>query len=106
MQTVYAVMLVLGCSHDVKIYEPTELINPYYPSIKECEADISAQEHFSGEYPLTIVQCLDVESLPADSLVKIQWYFDQEGLLIAKAGLITDPLLKDEPPDVELALKK
>ena len=47
MQTVNAIMLILGCAHDAQLCEPTQLDQPYYTSVEQCEGDIPAQQHFA-----------------------------------------------------------
>ena len=85
MQTVNAIMLILGCAHDVQLCEPTELDQPYYASIEQCESDIPAQQHFADGFPLSIVKCLEVEKLAANEAARIQWHFTKQGVLIAHA---------------------
>ena len=104
MQTVNAIMLLLGCSHDAQICEPAELDQPYYETIQQCEGDIAAQRHHSGEgYPITVVKCLEVNKLPANEAVKIQWHFNENGVLIAYAGPINDDRFIDPNAKVLVA---
>lgn len=103
MQTVSAIMLLLGCSHDVQICEPAELDHPYYESIAQCESDISAQEHYAEGYPLTVVKCIEVDQLSAKESVKIEWHFNTNGVLIAYAGPVQSDNLNDPNADVQLA---
>ena len=98
MQTVNVIMLLLGCTHNAHHCEPTELDHPYYASIEQCEGDIPAQEHFAENFPITVVKCLEVDKLAANEAVKIQWYFNNNGVLIASAGSAqgNDPLVSSD----------
>ena len=59
MQLINAVMLLLGCSHDVGACQPLEVFEPYYENVQTCETSISTQEHLSGDdYPVTIAKCI------------------------------------------------
>lgn len=102
MQTVNVIMLILGCAHNAQQCEPTELDQPYYTTVEQCESDIPAQEHFAEGFPITVVKCLEVEKLAANEAVKIQWHFTNNGVLIAHAGPAKDsgPL---QTSDIQLA---
>jgi len=87
MQVINAVMLLLGCSHDAQICQPLEVAAPYYETVQTCESDVLSQEHLYGDgYPITVAKCLDVDNLPAQEAVKINWHFNDNGVLIAYAG--------------------
>lgn len=90
MQTVNAIMLLLGCSHDVQVCEPAELDQPHYENVAQCEGDIPAQRHFAEGYPLVVVKCIAVDNLPGNEAVRIQWHFDKSGVLIANANPVEE----------------
>ena len=106
MQLINAVMLLLGCSHDVGACQPLEVFEPYYETVQSCEASISTQEHLVGEgFPVTLAKCITVDNLPAKEAVKIDWHFNNNGVLIAYAGPITEPAIPASNGDVQLAAK-
>ena len=104
MQLINAVMLLLGCSHDASACQPLEVFEPYYENVQTCETNIATQEHLSGDgYPVTIAKCITVDNLPAKEAVKINWHFNNNGVLIAYAGPIIDPKIPADNGDVLLA---
>lgn len=104
MQLINAVMLILGCSHEAGACQPVEVFEPYYETVQSCETSIEAQEHLSGEgYPVTIAKCIAVDNLSAQAAVKIDWHFNNNGVLVAYAGPTTEPTNPLSNGDVQLA---
>lgn len=104
MQLINAVMLILGCSHDAGACQPLEVFEPYYETVQTCETSIATQEHLSGEgYPVTVAKCITVDNLSAKEAVKIDWHFNNNGVLIAYAGPATEPATPLSNDDVQLA---
>lgn len=103
MQTIQAVMLLLGCSHDMAACEATEISAPFYHTVEQCENDIDAQTHMADSYPVLVAKCLTVADHQADKSVKVQWSFGQDGALFAYAGPVhTDDLSNAR---IQLAVK-
>lgn len=95
MQTIQAVMLLLGCSHDMAACEATEISAPFYHTVEQCENDISAQSHMADSYPVLVAKCLPVTEQRADQSVQVQWSFSKDGVLFAYAGPVqSDDLSK------------
>ena len=104
MQLINAVMLILGCSHEAGACQPVEVYEPYYENAQSCEASIATQEHLSGEgFPITVAKCIAVDNLSAKEAVKIDWHFNNNGVLIAYAGPATEPAIPLNTGDVLLA---
>ena len=104
MQLINAVMLILGCSHEAGACQPVEVFEPYYETVQSCETSVEAQEHLSGEgYPVTIAKCIAVDNLPATEAVKIDWHFNNNGVLIAYAGPAIEPAIPSGNGDVLFA---
>ena len=86
MQTIQAVMLLLGCSHDMAACEATQISAPFYHTVEQCEGDIDAQTHMAESYPIMIAKCMPMKEQRADKPVQIQWSFGNNGTLFAYAG--------------------
>lgn len=84
METAFAVMLLLGCSHDLSQCETIEEVATNYVSVDACERDIENKFTLDADYPMLMGQCLEAPSGESMATVEINWQVTLDGTLLAQ----------------------
>ena len=87
METIVAVMLLLGCDHSATVCRQSNDVSPRYASIEACEQDINIRIRMTQTHPVTIAKCVDAGSVSANQDVVIDWQLDRIGKLTAQARI-------------------
>ncbi len=85
METIVAVMLLLGCDHSAMVCRQSNDVSPHYASLEECEQDINVRIRMTQNHPVTIAQCVAAGAVAPDQDVVIDWQLDRVGNLTAQA---------------------
>ncbi|WP_306259780.1 hypothetical protein [Pararhizobium sp. IMCC21322] len=84
METTFAVMLLLGCSHDLSQCETIEEVASKYVSVDACERDIENNFRMDSDYPMLMGQCLEAPAGETIATVEIDWQVTEDGNLLAQ----------------------
>lgn len=84
METTFAVMLLLGCSHDLSQCETIEEVASKYVSVDACERDIENNFRMDADYPMLMGQCLEAPAGESIATVEIDWQVTDNGNLLAQ----------------------
>lgn len=83
METVFAVMLLLGCDQSMMVCRQTADPVRTYHSMDACRADARLEARFGSDFQRPIVTCLHVDGASVEQEIAIDWHIDRAGELNA-----------------------
>lgn len=87
METIVAVMLLLGCDHSAMVCRQSNHVSPHYASVEACEQDINIRVRMNQTHPVTIAKCVTAQNIQPGQEVVVDWQLDRVGALTAEARL-------------------
>ncbi|WP_306120164.1 MULTISPECIES: hypothetical protein [unclassified Roseitalea] len=87
METIVAVMLLLGCDQSMMVCRQSNETFPHYASVEACEADANIRIRMNRTAPVMMAQCVTARSVAESQQVVVDWQLDRVGNLHAKARI-------------------
>jgi hypothetical protein len=84
MEHIAALLLIIGCSQDLKQCQELPAPAPLYETVEECEAQVALTSRMvSGQRPKVFVQCVTVDPALAEEDAVLTWDVLPDGTLYA-----------------------
>lgn len=88
MEHIAALLLIIGCSEDLRQCSELPAPVPLYEAIEECRNQVSpALAYFSKSQPKVYAQCIEVDPALAEEDLELIWDVTSSGGLKASIGL-------------------
>jgi hypothetical protein len=87
MEHIAALLLIIGCSGDLRACEELPAPEPIFETAEECDAELQlARRLYSGERPKVFVQCVGVDPALEEEDAELVWEITPDGRLFAAVG--------------------
>jgi len=81
METIFAVMLLLGCDQSMMVCRQTADPVRTYHSMDACQADARLSARFGSQFQRPVITCLAVDGATRAQEIAIDWHIDPAGEL-------------------------
>jgi len=94
MEHIAALLLIIGCPHDLSQCRELPAPVPLYEAAEDCDAELPVSVgSFAGHYDRVLALCVPVDPAVEEEDAELTWDVRPDGTLVAAIGAAPDTLV-------------
>jgi len=91
METAVFLLLIIGCSDDLKNCEELPAPAPMYANAQECEGVLPPEmRRHAQQFPQVLAKCIEFDPALEEESAELTWYINAQGDLIASVERVPE----------------